>query len=74
MAVISPTCMFSVSAKLSIRADNGTYFGSFFHYPAYHLVAYGQGRPQKAYDTAFYPVWVLCQEKVQIKCNQFSLF
>lgn len=43
MAVISPARMFSVSAKLSIRADNGTYFGSFFHYPAYHLAAYGQG-------------------------------
>lgn len=53
MAVISPTCMFSVSTKLSIRADNGTCFGSFFHYPAYHLVTYGQGRPQKVYDTVF---------------------
>ena len=56
MAVISPTCMFSVSTKLSIRADNGTCFGSFFHYPAYHLVTYGQGRPQKVYDTVFYTV------------------
>ena len=41
MAVIFSACMFSVSAEFSVRADNGTYFGGFLHYPAYHLIAHG---------------------------------
>ena len=48
--------MFFLSLDCLLYTSNGIYFGRFFHYPAYHLVAYGQGRPQKTYDTAFYPV------------------
>lgn len=45
MLVISPSCMLPISSKFSVRADKGTYFGGFFNYQTYHLIAYRQGRP-----------------------------